>query len=320
MDAIGKSLSDNVLAAMTRQAAPRVVNAIKAAAARTGVNFAYLMKQAAAESSFNAKAGSKTSSAKGLYQFIESTWLSMVKNYGDKHGLGKYAAMIDSRGKVSDPVVRKEILNLRNNPEKASLLAAEYASENQRYLERNGGLQPEEIGATELYLAHFLGAGSAAGFLKAYKDNPLGSAADLFPKAARANRNVFYDRETGQERTLAGVYDFFARKFDVKGTASADEMRVASTIKHTGGRIVIPDVQTPSMQQMLAETLQDAGREWDFVVPRSDKGSTRTASPLFAPGWSGIPVNSPAEIMLLAAVEEPSDSTEDKQKSYSFNN
>ncbi len=319
MDVIGKALSDNTLAAISRKAAPRVVNAIKEAAARTGVNFSYLMKQAAAESSFNAKAGSKTSSAKGLYQFIESTWLNMVKNYGDKHGLGKYAAMIDGRGKVSDPALRKEILELRNNPEKASLLAAEYASENQRYLEQNGGMEPEEIGSTELYLAHFLGAGSAAGFLKAYKDNPLAAAADLFPKAARANRNVFYDRETGQERTLAGVYDFFAKKFDVKGAAPAGEMRVASTVKNTGGRIVIPEVQTPSMQQMLAETLQDTGRQWDFVVPRGDStASTRTASPLFSSEWSGVSVNTPAQIMLLAAKD--ADRPEEKRKSDNFNN
>lgn len=308
---------------MSRKAAPRVVNAIKEAAARTGVNFSYLMKQAAAESSFDAKAGSKTSSAKGLYQFIESTWLNMVKNYGDKHGLGKYAAMIDSRGKVTNPAMRKEILELRNNPEKASLLAAEYASENQRYLERNAGMQPEEIGSTELYLAHFLGAGSAAGFMKAYRDNPLAAAADLFPKAARANRNVFYDRETGQERTLAGVYDFFAKKFDTKGTAPAPagEMRVAGTVGHTGGRIAIPEVQTPSMQQMLAESLQNAGREWDYVLPRGDStAGTRTVSPLFSSEWSGVPVNTPAQIMLLAAVEESSERSEEKKKSGNLNN
>ncbi|MBI4031735.1 MAG: transglycosylase SLT domain-containing protein [Proteobacteria bacterium] len=190
-----------------------MVNAIKTAAARTGVNFAYLLEQAAAESGFDAHAGSKTSSAKGLYQFIESTWLNMVKKYGPGHGMGKYAQMIGADGRVSDPQARREILDLRNDPEKASLLAAEFASENRDYLVQKAGMKSEEVGSVELYLAHFLGAGSAAGFLKAMKENPMANAADIFPRAANANRNVFYDRETGEGRTLAGVYDFFAKKF-----------------------------------------------------------------------------------------------------------
>lgn len=213
MNAIGNSFDNNTLAALSRQAAPRVVNAIKTAATRTGVNFAYLLEQAAAESGFDVRAGSKTSSAKGLYQFIESTWLNMVKKYGSGHGMGRYAQMIGEDGRVADPQARREILELRNDPEKASLLAAEFASENRDYLVQKAGLKPDEVGSVELYLAHFLGAGSAAGFLKALKENPLATAADLFPRAANANRNVFYDAKTGEARTLAGVHNFFARKF-----------------------------------------------------------------------------------------------------------
>lgn len=217
-------LNNNALASLAQRAAPPVLQAIRQASAKTGVNFAYLMQQAAAESNFDAQAKAKTSSAAGLYQFIESTWLDMVKQHGHKYGLGDLAAKIGDNGKVADPASRREILALRQDPEKAALLAAEFAAENKAYLERHvGGV----IGPTELYFAHFLGASGAAGFLKAMRDNPLQMAADIFPDAARANRNVFYDRKTGAARTLAGVYDFFDKKFSASESVPDIETEAA---------------------------------------------------------------------------------------------
>jgi hypothetical protein len=214
MTALTHSGETAALAAITSKAPGGVVSAIRNASHNTGVDFAYLVQQAKAESSFNPSAKAKTSSAEGLYQFIESTWLAMVRDHGDKHGLGGYADMIDARGKVSDPAQREEILALRQDPRKASLLAAELALDNKRSLERSLG---REAGATELYFAHFMGAGGAASFLKAKDDNPLLAGADLFPREARANQGVFYDRDSGQPRTLAEIYEFFDKKFSVSG-------------------------------------------------------------------------------------------------------
>jgi hypothetical protein len=197
---------------MVRQAAPHVLAAIKKASAATGVDFAYMMAKASAESGFDAKAKSHTSSATGLYQFIDKTWLNLVKKYGPAVGLGKYANAIDDNGHVANPAVKQQILALRKDPDKAAMMAAEYTAENKSYMQDQLG--PDvKIGATELYLAHFLGAGGATAFLKAYKENPVEQASDLFPKAANANRNVFYDSKTGTPRTLAGIYDFFSKKF-----------------------------------------------------------------------------------------------------------
>jgi hypothetical protein len=210
----GNMIENNALAALTKQASPHVTHAIKKASTKTGVDFSYLMEKAAAESSFNPKAEATTSSASGLYQFIESTWLNMVKKYGHKHGMEKYADHIDNRGKVSSEDMRDKILSLRKNPDKAALLAAEYAAENKRHMEKYVG---QKVGSTELYLAHFMGASGATGFLKAKQSNPLSLGADLFPKEARANHNVFYDRKTGKPRTLTAIYDFFDKKFsDIK--------------------------------------------------------------------------------------------------------
>lgn len=204
-------MNNNALTAMARQATPHVLSAIKRASAATGVSFAYMLQKASAESSFDTFAKSRTSSATGLYQFIERTWLTLVKRYGDKCGLGQYAACIDDNGHVSNPAMKKQILALRKDPVASAMMAAQFTAENRNHLQDQLG-DHAKIGPTELYLAHFLGAGGATEFLKAMKGHPMEEAADLFPKAANANRAVFYDK-SGRPRTLAGVYDLFAKKF-----------------------------------------------------------------------------------------------------------
>src|SRR5262249_20139187 len=133
--------------------------------------------------------------------------------YGDKYGMGNLADKISDSGKVTDTATKKEILALRNDPEKASAMAAEFARENEQSLNANWG---GEVGPTELYLPHFLGAGQAAAFLNARDDNPMQQAATLMPDAARANPNVFYDVKTGRPKTMDEVYAYFDKKFDAK--------------------------------------------------------------------------------------------------------
>ena len=88
------SYQNNNLVALQQRAGANISGAIQNASVKTGVDFSYLLKQADVESSFNATAKAKGSSATGLFQFIESTWLSMVKKYGDKYGLGTMADKI----------------------------------------------------------------------------------------------------------------------------------------------------------------------------------------------------------------------------------
>ena len=191
-----------------------IIDAISQASQSSGVDFSYLVNQAAAESNFDPSAKAKTSSASGLYQFIDSTWLSMVDRYGDSYG-------IETQGKS-----KQEILNMRNDPETSSFMAAAFASENEKFLNTNWG---GDIGATELYFAHFMGASGATSFLNARDENPMQNAADLFPRAARANRNVFYDSETGKSRSLEEVYSFFDKKFNSSDAANRQEILVAGT-------------------------------------------------------------------------------------------
>ena len=71
---------------------------VRDAAARTGVDFNFLLAQAKAESGLDPTARARTSSARGLYQFTSGTWLEMVRRHGNEHGLGWAAEMINRRG------------------------------------------------------------------------------------------------------------------------------------------------------------------------------------------------------------------------------
>lgn len=195
-----------------------VESAIARASAKTGMDFSYLMDKATVESSMDPTAKAKNSSATGLYQFIETTWLQMVRDYGRKYGLGAYAECIDSNCHVKNARVRQAILDLRQDPETAACMAAEYAAQNADALKSRIG-DKATIGKTELYLAHFLGAGGATKFIQALEKAPNARAANFFPAEARTNRGVFYDSETGHARSLAEIYQRFAARFDETPTS-----------------------------------------------------------------------------------------------------
>jgi len=288
-------LNNSVLAGLVRQAGPSIVGAIKGASEQTGVKFAYLMEQAAAESSFNADAKANTSSATGLFQFIESTWLNMMKKHGSKYGLGELAKNINSDGKVSDGAIKDEILSMRYDPEIASLLAAELAAENKEFLEKHVG---GEIGSTELYFAHFMGASGAAGFLNAMKSNPLTTAADLFPKAARANRNVFYESQTGEGRSLASVYDFFDRKF------GANESVEEGGIKNSELPSKKPTYRRNSPQSISPSYgVFSASSVFELLSGRNQQTSENRNIPFISNRYMPSLLANPAELMMLSQLD-----------------
>src|ERR1700753_1841752 len=72
----------------------QIAGAIKQAADTVGTSFEYLLSTAKMESNFNPKAGASTSSAHGLFQFIDQTWLSTFKEAGPQLGYGGYADII----------------------------------------------------------------------------------------------------------------------------------------------------------------------------------------------------------------------------------
>lgn len=171
----------------------RVTAAIRSASQQTGISFDYLLRTAQRESALNPTAQASTSSARGLFQFIDTTWLATVKEDGPAFGLSQYANQIEKTGEgqyfVRDPMVRAQILKLRDNPEIASNMAAAFSKRNANEIQSVIGRQPTE---GELYIAHFLGANGAKRFLSLRATNPNASAASAFPEAARANKSIFY--------------------------------------------------------------------------------------------------------------------------------
>ena len=184
-----------------------VIGSVRKASDATGVNFAYLMAQAARESSFRPDVSSSKSSASGLFQFIQGTWLQLMKKHGAKYGYGDLAAQIRLKqggGYVVDNAkAMNRIMALRKNPELSSMMAAEYARGNKMYLEKVLG---REVAPADLYIAHFLGPGGAAQLLKAHQEDGARNAAELFPKAAQSNKTIFY-HSGGEARTVAALYE-----------------------------------------------------------------------------------------------------------------
>ncbi len=191
-----------------------VASALKKAAAVTGVDFRYLVDTAARESGFRASVKAPTSSASGLFQFIESTWLQMVKEHGASYGLKDYASHVSKTKKgtyvVADQAKRAEILNLRNNPDIASVMAGVFTQNNAKHMEQVLNRKPT---AGELYIAHFLGAGNGGKLVRAASLNPTMKAADLFPAAAKANKSLFY--RGGGAVSVKGLYHNLVRRHQV---------------------------------------------------------------------------------------------------------
>jgi hypothetical protein len=194
---------------------PTIVGDIRRASRLANVDFGYLMAQASQESSFQPDAKASSSSATGLYQFIDSTWLTAVKNYGAKYGLGNYANQIQTSESgsphVADASVKQQILDLRKDPKVAAEIAAEFAHQNKAEVEHALG---RPASSTDLYLAHFLGAQGATSVVKSIEHDSQTKAADLLPAAAAANKSVFYDSSTGEAKTVAQIYQSFAAKIE----------------------------------------------------------------------------------------------------------
>ena len=178
--------------------------AIRRASGATGVDADFLVRTARRESAMNPSARARTSSAAGLFQFIEQTWLGTVKAHGAKHGYGQYADLIyrggDGRWRVEGSA-RNVVLDLRFDPQAASTMAAELTASNAAYLRGRSGREP---GAGDLYAAHFLGPAGAAQLMDAMDRRPGASAVALFPEAAAANRSIFY--RDGRPATVAEVH------------------------------------------------------------------------------------------------------------------
>ena len=188
-----------------------IVTALKNAADATGSDFHYLLGTAMRESSLKPQAQSSTSSAAGLFQFLDQTWLGLVKEHGAKYGLGREAGQITKQGdrfRCADDDSRTAILALRKNPQIASFMAGEFAKATAGQMQTNLG---RGVCGGELYAAHFLGPDAACKLIRLNDAEPGAKAASLFPHAADANKSIFFHAD-GAAKSVREVYDWVMRQ------------------------------------------------------------------------------------------------------------
>jgi transglycosylase-like protein with SLT domain len=301
-----------------RPGSQSVSDAIKRAADATGASFEYLLATAKAESRLNSQATSTTSSARGLYQFIDQTWLAMMKQSGASLGFAGYADAIvqtaSGHFEVPGPGMRRDIMALRDDPAANAALAGALTRDNAALLAGRLGRKASD---GELYIAHVLGSAGAVKLTTLAAVDPGAAADAAFPAAAEANRAIFYDR-LGRPRSVSQVYGFLVGRYDgarglnplsfdgAKGVAGATStgvaakgppgMNPAAATTHSApaadtdiGRPTSEAAPNPSRQEPLFQGLFSDRREAvsqlvrDLWTERTQATATPSGPP---PAWS----------------------------------
>ena len=230
-----------------------VVAALKNAADATGSDFSYLLGTAMRESSLKTNAQSTTSSAGGLFQFVDQTWLGLVKTHGAKYGLGSLAQVIsvaqDGRYHADNDADRGMILSLKKDPRISALMAGEYARSAQGTMEADLG---RPVCGGELYAAHFLGADGACKLIRGSAATPNASAAQLFPDAASANRDVFFHAD-GSAKSLREVHDWTMQQ--PGGKLPVANNQPASSGDHAKATAVAANAVNTNLETLFASVI-----------------------------------------------------------------
>lgn len=185
------------------------------------------------ESGFNPRAGASTSSARGLFQFISSTWNELRARYPkivSKYGIGAAngRAFNDDR---MDPVKSAVMFGLFRN---ANALAL-------------GGLTSGDR-TTDMYIAHFAGAGGASTVLRALKVNPgLSIRSVLGDKAYESNRSLMSDPR-GNPLSVKSFVDRMFQKSGAVALAYQSQLGLPKTASalSTSTQVVVSQVSAPS--------------------------------------------------------------------------
>jgi hypothetical protein len=282
---------------VTAKTAPHITGAIDQAARSTGTSFQYLLITAQIESNLNPSAQASTSSAKGLFQFIDQTWLGTVKKEGAALGLGAYADAItqspDGRYDVADPAARAAIMKLRSDPAASAMMAGAFTRANASQLQGAIGRAPTD---GELYIAHFLGPDNAGKMINAAANQPQTAAASLFPQAAAANQSIFYD-SAGRARPVSAVYARLTGKFDgARSVAAAPVFRPALAQTAAMTPVISAPLPAPDpagVTKVFASAnpvpprLADAKPLFQAMFTDRAQAITQTVSSLWAPPKSG---------------------------------
>ncbi len=271
-----------------------VVTALRNAAAATGSDFHYLLGTAMRESSLKPDAQSSASSAAGLFQFIDQTWLGLVKEHGAQYGLGSFASAItkDAEGRYHAPAADKQaILNLRKDPDVSALMAGEYAKTTKGQMRVSLG---RDVCGGELYAAHFLGPDAACKLIRLAGSDPSVNAAAQFPQAAAANKTVFFHAD-GAPKSVREVYDWALAQPGAEGTVRVAQLPGITPVHQA--RLKVASAQDAEMQMLLASVMnwQPGGGHSMFGnlfglsgIPGLGNNAMPSSALSFGPGLLGL--------------------------------
>jgi len=206
----------------------------------------YTGKTITVESGGDPNAKNKKSSAEGLGQFTDGTWLKIV---------GKYRPDLQYR------LTEDQILDLKFNPELSVEMTKNLAKENAEGL-TNAGFPVNE---STLYLSHFLGIGSAIDMLNAPADAPASVVAG--GKATEDNQTVL-----GGTKTAADVLRWASNKMD--GTtpfniADLDGSKLKNQFTNMQNKLFGGSQETVSNDQKEPVRLADAN-DGKTIIDGSD--------------------------------------------------
>lgn len=216
--------------------------------------------------------------ATGVYQFIEKTWTDVTGNPGVQ-------AVLKANG--FDKIDR----DTRKDPLASTIAAAALASQNKTILENT---LHRQVSDSELYMAHFMGADTAAKFIGNYVTNRDLKAADMDPKAAAANKDIYYTKD-GRARSVAEVYDIFNTRFttspsqvqygDAKryeklydGAVKAQNENPISYAANNGTHTVVP-LDQPGAWEARGSTFRDIGTYYRIADADNKPLDTATEVP-----------------------------------------
>ena len=261
-----------------------VVSALRSAAAATGSDFNYLLGTAMRESSLKPGAQSSTSSATGLFQFVDQTWLGLVKSHGAKYGLSTMADAIhvggDGHYRAASDSDRAAILELRKNPQISALMAGEYSKASAATMQASLG---RPVCGGELYAAHFLGPDAACKLIRSNESTPAASAAALLPNAAGANKSVFYHPD-GSAKSVREVYDWTMQQPGASAPVRAPEPQLAENAVYRAA-----NASSANIEGLLASVMNWQPSHNFYAPASAGLGDATPTSPLrLTPGLLGL--------------------------------
>ncbi|MDB5559321.1 MAG: hypothetical protein JWQ36_2255 [Enterovirga sp.] len=228
LEAKGPRNPDELLTFGPMKIRRHLVEKIIRASRITQVDPVLLMAIADKESSFATEVQAQTSSATGLFQFIERTWLGVVRDFGPAYGLEKEAKLVQTAALPAPE--RSRILELRRDAYISAVFAAEMLKRDSLRIQKRIG---RPLTGGEVYLVHFLGPDGAERLIDRVANAPTLAAAELLPKPAEANKTIFYASAPdggAKKLSVSEVKDKFEtmislrleRYRNVSGVASAD--------------------------------------------------------------------------------------------------